>query len=140
MTHLVNIIPYLLISNGKEAISLYKSIFDAKLLNHQSFTADIAKEMGFNEEYNLENSTMHAVLEIGNQKIYLADNNQKTNDYGHVEITLEVDTETQIKYFYNNLIKNDSKALAELTHFDWGWYARVKDKFGVVWQLNYIEN
>ncbi|TXT60407.1 MAG: hypothetical protein BAJALOKI2v1_110067 [Promethearchaeota archaeon] len=140
MIKIVNIIPYLLVSNGKEAISLYKRIFNAKLIEHRPLTLEMGKSMGFPEDFDYENSTMHAVMEIGGAKLYLADNNQNTKDYGHVEITLELDTKDQINDIYHKAMDNESKALLELMEQDWGWYGRIKDKFGVVWQLNFIKS
>lgn len=140
MIKIVNIIPYLLVSNGKEAISLYKRIFNAKLIEHRPLTPEMGISMGFPEGFDYGNSTMHAVMEIGGAKLYLADNNQNTKDYGHVEITLELDTKDQINDIYQNAMDNESKALLELMEQDWGWYGRIKDKFGVVWQLNFIKS
>jgi PhnB protein len=135
---MVKIIPYLLVSNGKEAISLYKTIFNAQLITHQPFSSEIVEQMGYSEDYDYENSTMHAEMQIGGSKIYLADNNQGTKDYGHVEITLELESENQIKEIYKKAIKNKCEPLIELKEYEWGFYTRVKDTFGVVWQLNYV--
>jgi PhnB protein len=137
---MIKIIPYLLVSNGKEAIKLYKEIFDAKLIEHQPFSPEIVKMMDLQGDFDYENSTMHAVVEIGGSIIYLADNHQETNDYGHVEITLELESEDQIKGFYNKTMQNGGEALLKLEEQEWGYYARIKDKFGVGWQLNYVSS
>jgi PhnB protein len=135
---MVKIIPYLLVSNGKEAIALYQTIFDAKLLNHQPFSVEIVKSMDLPQNMDYDNSTMHATIEIGGSIIYIADNNQQTQDYGHVEITLELDDKEQIKAFYNRSLEHQCKVKLELKQFPWSWYARIEDPFGVVWQLNFL--
>lgn len=136
---MVKILPYILVSNGQKAIELYRYIFDAKLVNHQPFTAEIVESMEIPIDFDLENSTMHAVLEIGGMQLYLADNNQGTKDYGHVEITLECDTEAQIKKFYSQALEKGCETKMALQKYNWGWYARIIDPFGVGWQLNFNE-
>lgn len=67
-------IPYLLVKNGKKAIELYENLFRAKLIEHQPFNKEIGKEFGLPEDFDYENSTMHAKLDIDGALIYLADN------------------------------------------------------------------
>lgn len=134
---MVQIIPYLLIISGKDAIEYYRAVFNAKLLVHQPFTKEILKSMEVDSRCSIEDSTMHAVMEIAGSKIYLADNNQNTQDYGHVEIAIECDDEDQIQQFYHNATAAGSIVKLALQDYSWGWYARIIDPFGIGWQLNF---
>ena len=56
--------PYLMVENGKEAIELYKELFGAKLVEHTPFEKEAGAHFGFPDDYDYENSTMHAILDI----------------------------------------------------------------------------
>lgn len=133
---MIRIIPYLLVKNAKKAIEYYVKVFDAKLINHQSFNEEIIKSMKLNYNEDLSESTMHATISIRGSSIYLADNTQETQDNGHVEITLEIETRQEIQAFFDNAKKHGCQIKMELNHYDWGWYARIIDPFGVGWQFN----
>jgi uncharacterized glyoxalase superfamily protein PhnB len=61
----VKSIPYLLVQDGKRAIKLYEELFGANLVSSQAFTPEMGKFMGFPDDFDYENSTMHAILDIG---------------------------------------------------------------------------
>jgi uncharacterized glyoxalase superfamily protein PhnB len=61
--------PYLMVENGKEAIELYKDLFGAKFVEHTPFSKKMGGEhFGFPDDFDYENSTMHAILDIKNNK------------------------------------------------------------------------
>ena len=137
---MVRVIPYLTVKNGKKAIELYKVIFNAKLLDHRP----VAKEEGANfnlpEDFDYENSTMHAELEIGGSHVYLSDNmGPHIEPSGQrIEILLELDTKEEIEAIYNKAKERGAEIKMELQKTFWGaMYARFKDPLGIGWQLNH---
>ena len=133
-------IPYLLVKNGKKAIELYKDLFGAQLIEHQPFNKEIGKEFGIPEDFDYENSTMHAKLDIEGDLIYLADNMMGLPSPGNVEITLDLENKDQIDRIYEEVKKNDFKIKMELERTFWGaWFARFEDSEDIGWQLNYTE-
>jgi PhnB protein len=134
-------IPYLLVKNGKKAIELYENLFRAKLIEHQPFNKEIGKEFGLPEDFDYENSTMHAKLDIDGALIYLADNMMGLPSPGNIEITLDLENKEQIDSIYKKVKEKDFKIKMELEKTFWGaWFARFEDSEGIGWQLNYTEN
>lgn len=134
----MDVIPYLLVNNAKNAILFYEEIFSAKLLEHRPFTREMGQSMNFPDNYKYSQSTMHAVLKIDDTTLYLADNNQQTQDYGHVELTLEIETEARLKKIYKYAETHQCEMKMPLTKMPGLIYARIVDPFGIGWQLNYI--
>ena len=101
---MVKAIPYLLVNNGKKAIEIYKDLFEAKLIEHQPFSMEVGKEFGMPDDFDYENSTMHAKLEISGAEVYLADNvMQRGTAPGIVEITSDLDNKEQIDKIYKKV-------------------------------------
>ncbi|MHA2429937.1 MAG: VOC family protein [Promethearchaeota archaeon] len=135
---MVKAIPYLLVKNGKEAIKAYEELFGAKLIHHEPFSPEIGKEFGFPDDFNYDNSTMHARLEIDGALIYLADNFMRLPGSGNVEVTLDLDSKDQMDTIYNKAKEKGYNIKMELQQTFWGaWFARFEDSDGVGWQLNY---
>ncbi|MFX0140515.1 MAG: VOC family protein, partial [Candidatus Hodarchaeota archaeon] len=129
---MVKAIPYLLVRNGKEAIKVYEELFGAKLISHEPFSLEIGKEFGFPDEFDYDNSTMHAKLEIEGAQIYLADNFMGYSGSGNVEITLDLDSKEQMDTIYNKVKEKGYKIKMELQQTFWGaWFARFEDLDGI---------
>jgi PhnB protein len=134
----MKLIPYLLPINAKKAISYYEKLFNAKLIDHEKFNPKMGKQFGFAEDFDYENSTMHATIEINGSTVYLADSNKPKVRARNTEIVLELESEDEINTFYKNAIKYDCEILMPLEKTFWGaFYTRFVDKFGIGWQLNY---
>ncbi|MHA1993039.1 MAG: VOC family protein [Candidatus Hodarchaeales archaeon] len=138
---MVKILPYLQIANGKEAIEHYKALFGAELIEHQPFSKEIGKEFGFPEDFDYDNSTMHAELKIEEASFYLSDNtNPPQEQTGNVEIVLDLDSKEKIDSIYSRVQEFDLKIKMELQKTFWGaYYTRFEDKFGIGWQMNFTE-
>lgn len=137
---MVRVIPYLTVKNGKEAIELYKDIFSAKLLDHRPALKEQGADFNLPEDFDYENSTMHAELEIGGSHIYLSDNMGPPIEPSEqrIEILLELDTKEEIEAIYNKAKEKGSEIKMELQQMFWGaMYARFKDPLGISWQLNH---
>lgn len=136
-------IPYILVKNGKKAIKLYEDIFDAKLIRHEPFNKEMGQNFGFPDNFDYDNSTMHARVEIYGAIIYLADNilAEEFKSSGNVEITLDLDNKEQLEKIYEKAKKQGSKIKMELEKTFWGaYFARFEDTEGIGWQLNFSEN
>ena len=134
--------PYLMVKNGKKTIALYEKLFDAELKSHEPFTEEMCKQLGFADDFNYENSTMHATIEIYGNTIYLSDGLGGTLEEGSgkVDILLDLDSKDQIEKTYNKAKELDCKIFMELDKKSSGaYYASFKDKFGIGWQLYFFD-
>jgi PhnB protein len=133
-------VPYLSVKNGKEAIELYKNIFKAKLVEHQPFSPETTADFNLPKDFDYENSTMHAELEIGGSQIYLSDNVGPPSDptAQQVEIVIDIDSKEEIEAIYKKAQESGSEIKMELQQTFWGaMYARFSDPLGIGWQLNH---
>ena len=95
---MVKINPYLMVKNGKEAIELYKDLFGAKLVDHMPFSKEMGGDsFGFPDDFDYENSTMHAVLDIGGTNIMLSDNPMQKSRSGNVQVLITADSKEEIE-------------------------------------------
>ncbi len=138
---MVKIIPYLQVPNGIQAIEHYKELFEARLIEHQPFSKEIGEEFGFPKDFDYEDSTMHAELNIGESFFYLSDNTNFQQDLANnVEIVLDLDSKEKIDLIYSKVQKLKLKIKMELQRTFWGaFYARFEDQFGIGWQLNFTD-
>jgi len=137
---LVKANPYLLVKNGRATIELYEDLFGAKLIDHMPLSKEMGKGFGLPEDFNYDNSTMHAVLDIGGAEIMLADNFMGLPGGGNVEIVLHLDSKKQLEAIYNKAKIKKFKIKMELQQTFWGgWYTRFEDLEGIGWQLNFQE-
>ena len=137
---MVKVNPFILVKNGKDAIELYKELLGAKLVDQMPFSEEMGKQSGFPEDFNYENSTMHAVLDIGGAVIMLADNMIGLPGSGNVEIVLHLDNKQQLDDIYEKAKEKKFKINMELQKAFWGaWFTRFEDSEGVGWQLSFQE-
>ena len=138
-------IPYLIIKGGaKKAIKLYKSIFNAKEISHMPYTKEIGEGYDFPKDFDYENSTMHAHIEIDGAPIYLSDDNNFGDQnfrrgVGRVDVMLGIDSKERFDEIWNK-VKNRRgiKVIMPAEKTFWGsWYCRFMDSKKVGWQINY---
>ncbi|MFW9777668.1 MAG: VOC family protein [Candidatus Heimdallarchaeota archaeon] len=137
---MVRIVPYLTVKNGKEAIELYKRIFNAKLVDHEAFSPETTAGFNFPKDFDYENSTMHAELDIGGSAIFLSDNVGPPAESSTrlVEVVLDFETKEEIENIYKKAQENGCEIMMELQQTFWGaLYSRFSDPFGIGWQLNH---
>lgn len=133
---MVKMIPYLNVPNAKDAIDVYQKIFDAKLLNHLPFNKNNPPPNGFPDNFDFENSTIYAQIEILGLPIHLSDSLTDVSSQGMVDIYLELDNEDQINQFYNKA-KDSCEVKVPLAKQAWGaYYTNFKDPVGITWQLS----
>lgn len=135
---MVNVVPYLMVKNGKEAIEYYKELFGVKVISHQPFNEEVGKQFGFADDFDYENSTMHSEIELFGSIVYLSDNTNADDSKNFVELVINLDSKEQIDQIYSQVEKLKCEIKMKLEKTFWGaYYARFTDKYGVRWQLNY---
>jgi len=134
-------IPYLIVKNGKESIKLYEELFGAKIIDHMPFTKEMGTQFGLPNDFDYDNSTLHAELEINSAKIMLTDNMAGEIGGGNVEVMLQLDSKDQIDTIYSIAKKKGFKIKMELEKTFWGaYFTRFEDSDGIGWQLNFQED
>ncbi len=128
-----------MVKNGKEAIELYKDLFGAKLVDRMPFTKEMGGEgFGFPDDYDYENSTMHAVLDIEGAVVMLSDNPMGKQGSGNVQVLITYDTKEPLVKINEKVQKKKFTIIMPLEETFWGsWYMMFEDSFGVGWQLNF---
>ncbi|TKJ21367.1 MAG: hypothetical protein CEE43_09490 [Promethearchaeota archaeon Loki_b32] len=135
---MVKINPYLMVKSGKEAIELYKEVFGAKQLVHMPFQKEMGANFGFPDDFDYENSTMHAELEIGGAKVMLSDNAMNKNGSGNVQVFVDLDSKKDLDEIYERVKKKKFQIIMDLTKTFWGaWFLMFEDSNGIGWQLAY---
>ena len=138
---MVKINPYLMVENGKEAIYLYKDLFGAKLVEHTPFAKEAGVHFGFPDDYNYENSTMHAVLDINGATIMLSDNALGKSGSGNVQILINLDSKEELERINEKVQKKKFTIIMPLEKRTWGmWFLMFEDSFGIGWQLTFAED
>jgi len=138
---MVKINPYLMVANGKEAIELYKDLFGAKLVDHTPFAKEAAEYFGFPDDFNYDNSTMHAVLDIRGAVVMLSDNPMGKSGSGNVQVLITFEAKDELDKINEKILKKKFTIIMPLEKTSWGsWYLMFEDSFGIGWQLSFFEN
>ena len=129
-----------MVENGKEAIELYKDLFGANLLNHTPFTEEMGAYFGFPDDFDYENSTMHAELDIGGAIIMLSDNALGKSGSGNVQVLVKFDSKEDIEKINEKVQKKKFTIIMPFEKTTWGsWFLVFEDSYGIGWQLSYPE-
>ena len=130
-----------MVKNGKEAIELYKDLIEAKLVDHMPFTKKMGGEgFGFPDDFDYENSTMHAVLDIGGAVVMLSDNPMGKQGSGNVQVLITFDTKEELDKINEKIQKKKFNIIMPYKKTFWGsWYMMFEDSYGIGWQLNFSE-
>lgn len=135
---MVKVIPHISVPNARKTIETYKELFDATLIDHMPFDPQMGKQMGLPDSFDYENSTMHAVVEVGGATLFIADSMGGEAGAGRVEIVLDLDSREQIESIWGRVKAKGYRVVMELQEQFWGAiYGRFIDPDGVGWQLNY---
>jgi PhnB protein len=128
-------IPYLTFDGkSKEALEFYKEIFEGEITDMQTFG-----EADFPTPPEADDRVMHARFKKGNLQLMTSDSfpGQGVTVGNNISLTLEFDNEKEIQNIYDKLSENGS-VLMELQDTFWGAkYGKVKDQFGITWDLNH---
>jgi len=69
----VKIVPYITVPDARKTIEVYRDLFGATLVDYMPFTKEVGQGFGFPDDFDYENSTMHASIDIDGALIYLSD-------------------------------------------------------------------
>lgn len=134
-------IPYLNFKNTLEALEHYKEIFGDVLLDRAPMDKGYGEKLGMTEE-EIENSTMHCVMNFGGSLIMASDDFSKKNNRPQ-DILLDFNSEdkkhmAKIKEIASNFEKVDG-CITEMKLADqfWGGMMGIYfDKYGNKWLLH----
>ena len=101
--------------NGKKAIELYKELFDAKLVDHRPFSKEMGSELGFPDEFDYENSTIHAELDIDDATVMLSDNTMEKLGGGNVQVLLALDSKKKLEEINEKVQKMNFNIICDVS-------------------------
>lgn len=125
--------------NCREAIEYYCSLFDQPLPPIQTY-GEIPPTDDFQLPEEAKHLVLYSKLELDGYPLYMSDT---LPGYGvesseSISIVIDTETEDQIREMYHYLRK-EGEVLMELQEtFFSELYGRVRDQYGVQWELNYI--
>lgn len=127
--------PYLTFNgNAREALNFYKDVFQGEILQQQTYgEADYPTPPGS------DHLIMYAEFQKDDLFLMVSDGfpGQQTEFGSALSLALEFDNTEEIQMIYERL-NHDGSIIMELQDTFWGAkYAKVRDKFGVVWDLNH---
>ncbi|RKQ13700.1 VOC family protein [Ureibacillus endophyticus] len=113
--------PYVFVDNCIEVIEFYRNLFGGEIRNIQQ---------------DDDGKCLYAELSFGSSSIHFSDTYGQTQKGDNVRISLECESEKEIRRVYQSLIV-DGSITFELQQTSWGaLHANVVDQFGVGWLLN----
>ncbi|KMM37035.1 VOC family protein [Guptibacillus hwajinpoensis] len=119
---------------AREALNYYKEVFEGEITDIQTFG-----EADFESPPELDDHIMHARFKKDDLFFMVSDVflNQKVTVGNNISLALELDSEEEIQKLYSRL-KEKGTVYMELQDTFWGaTFAKVKDAYGVIWDLNY---
>src|SRR5271157_47321 len=136
---MVKAIPALIVKNAKQSLKIYEDLFGATIKNWTPVTKEMADQRGFPEDFDLDNSTLHAEFQIGDALFYINDDmGMQLPPEGNVEIVLELDSKEQIEAIWEKVKQNNFKVRSELAATFWNaYFGMFVDSDGIGWQLNF---
>jgi len=119
---LKNASPYIFVDNCLNVMEHYQSLFGGEITNVQKSD---------------DGNCLHAELHLGNSIIHFSDTFGRTQEGDNVRISLDCESEEEIRRVYDILSKS-GKITAPLQDTFWGAiHANVVDQFGIGWLLNF---
>ncbi len=130
-------VPYLTFDgNAKEALGFYKDLFEGEIIESQTFG-----EADFPTPPEADERIMHAKFKKGQLFFMVSDTfpGHGLEKGSNISLVLEPENEDEIQSLYDRLSK-DGTVLMELQDTFWGAkYGKVKDAYGITWDLNYTK-
>jgi PhnB protein len=129
--------PYLTFNgNAKEALEYYKEVFGGEISEIQTFG-----EADYPTPPEIEDKLIHARFLKGDLLLMASDTfpGSEAQTGSNISLVLEFESEEEVIRVYNHLILKSTVHM-ELQDTFWGAkYAKVKDPFGITWDLNYTK-
>jgi PhnB protein len=129
--------PYLMFDgNAKEALEYYRVVFGGEISNLQTYgeadypTPPEAYDRVIHAQFKKDDLILMASDAFPGNSVVVGSN---------VSLTLEFESEEEIQGIYETLSQKGT-VFMELQDTFWGAkYAKVKDAYGVIWDLNYTK-
>ncbi|WLR42384.1 VOC family protein [Bacillus carboniphilus] len=132
------ITPYLCFNgNAEQALQFYKKIFGGEVLEIQTFG-----EADFPTPPEAKNRILHAKFKKDQLLFMVSDSfpGKEVEIGSNISLVLEFDEKQEIEKTYK-LLSEKGTIIMELQDTFWdACYAKVKDAFGVTWDLNHSYN
>ncbi|WP_066304968.1 VOC family protein [Bacillus sp. FJAT-29814] len=129
------ITPYLMFDgNAKEALEFYRDVFGGEISNLKTYG-----EADYPTPPEANDRIIHAQFRKGDLLIMVSDAfpGSKVVVGNNISLTLDFESEEEIQTIYDALREKGSVHM-ELQDTFWGAkYGKVKDAFGMIWDLNY---
>lgn len=122
--------------NAKEALEYYKDVFDGEIVEIMTFG-----EADFPSPPEAVERVIHAKFQKGNLILMVSDTFPENHiiSGNQVSLTLELQSEEEIETIYQRLSEKGSISM-KLQDTFWGAkFAKVKDPFGIIWDLHYTK-
>ncbi|WP_017729312.1 VOC family protein [Halalkalibacterium ligniniphilum] len=130
--------PYLTFDGqAREALAYYKEAFEGEIIDIQTFG-----EADFPTPPEANDRIMHARFKKGELFFMVSDTfpGQSIDVGNNISLALEMTSEEEIQRIFDAL-RQEGSIIMELQDTFWGAkYAKVKDKYGVIWDLNYTKS
>lgn len=131
-------IPYLTFAgNAKDALEYYKEVFEGEITELQTYG-----EADYPTPPEEDHRIMHARFKKGDLFFMVSDTSQDDSLTvgNNISLALEIDSEDDLRQTYERLSKKGEVKM-ELQDTFWGAvYAKVKDPFGITWDLNHTKS
>ncbi|MBE4907546.1 VOC family protein [Bacillus luteolus] len=128
-------VPYLsFVDNAREALEFYKEVFEGEILNVQTFG-----EADYPTPPEISERIMHAQFKKDDLFLMFSDSflGHEIKEGNQLSLVLEFENQEEINKVYKRLSETGTVYM-ELQDTFWGaTFAKVKDKFGITWDLNY---
>jgi PhnB protein len=128
-------IPYIIFDgDAKEALAYYCDVFQGEVAGLQTFA-----EADFPTPPEADDRIMHAQFRKDGLLFMVSDAfpGHPVEKGNNISLALELDSEDEINKLYAALSQKGT-VLMELQDTFWGAkYGKVKDHFGIVWDINY---
>ena len=129
--------PYLMFyGNARRALEYYKETFEGEVTELQTYG-----EAKYPTPQEAHDRIIHARFEKGGLLFMVSDAfpGSSVTIGSNISLVLELENDEDIQQLYYRLSKTGT-VLMELQDTFWGAkYAKVKDPFGIIWDLNYTK-
>lgn len=129
--------PYLMFNgNAREALEYYKEIFDGEIVEIQTYG-----EADHPTPPEADDKIIHAQFKKGSLFLMASDSfpGSEVETGSNISLALEFESEEEIQNLYDKFTQGGT-VLMELQDTFWGAkFGKVKDPYGIIWDLNYTK-
>ncbi|KOS61311.1 glyoxalase/bleomycin resistance/extradiol dioxygenase family protein [Lysinibacillus agricola] len=120
-----------------DALNYYVDIFGAEIIEKSTF-----EDVEYMEDESRKDCIAYASFKLGESVILANDflekkNKEECSTGSQVSIWLELEKNADIKRLEEKMLATGSKSITKLEETFWdSLYAKIEDKFGIIWELN----